>query len=166
MILGGAGLLVVILAMVMFNKGGGDETPSSGGSSGGAKPAAQSSQPAPVAVNVEMSAAKSGKTPERAAPPLTQETFTKMETLYAEAKAISDAGMKLLGEGKNMDSRAKQSEAKVKIDAIKALIEGPSTWYEEADFGGWAIPAEYATMNKIYGKVSRLEKTIRMNGGK
>ena len=53
-----------------------------------------------------------------------------------------------------------------KIDAIKALIEGPSTWYEEADFGGWAIPAEYATMNKIYGKVSRLEKTIRMNGGK
>lgn len=166
MILGGAGLLVVILALVMFNKGGGDETPSNGGSSGGAKPAAQSSQPAPVAVNVEMSAAKSGKTPERAAPPLTQETLTKMETLYAEAKAISDAGIKLQNSGQKMAGSAKQAEAKVKIDAIKALIEGPSGWYEEADFGGWAVPAEYATMNKIYGKVSTLEKTIRMNGGK
>ena len=163
LMLGGAGVLVLIVILVLSNKGGGDDTNDSGSNPSATQPEKQSAAPSP---ELSMASAKSGKTPDRPAPALTQDTLNKMNELYAEAKAISDEGMKLLGQGNNMDSRTKQSEAKVKVDQIKSLIEAPSSWYEEADFGGWAIPAEYETMNKIYGKVSRLEKTIRMNGGK
>ena len=89
-----------------------------------------------------------------------------MSALYSEAKALSDEGIKLQKSGEKMAGSAKQSAAKVKVDAIKDLIEVQSLWYEEADMDGWAIPGEYRAMNKIYAKLSRLEKTIRMNGGK
>lgn len=163
MIIGGVALVVLIVILVMANRGGGEDTNDSGSNTPATQP---SKQPAAPSNPLSMAGAKSGKTPDRPAPPLSEATLNKMNELLAEAQAISNAGMKLLGEGKNMESRDKQSEAKVKIDAIKAMIETQSEWYEEADLSGWAIPSEYATMNKIYGKVSSLQKTIRMNGGK
>ena len=89
-----------------------------------------------------------------------------MSDLLAEAKSISNSGFALLKEGKNFEARTRQSEAKVKIDEIKALIEEPTLWYEEADMDDWSIPAEYVAMNKLYGKLSTPLKTIRMQGGR
>tara|TARA_R110002096_G_scaffold358_15_gene2157 strand:- start:366 stop:860 length:495 start_codon:yes stop_codon:yes gene_type:complete len=164
MIIGGAGLLVLILILVMANSGGsGDENNESGGTTPAKQPA---NQPAKPRGDVPVAGSSAGKTPDRPAPPLSQATLGKMRDLLAEATAISDAGMKLLGQGENMESRRKQSEAKVKVDEIKDLIEKPSRWYEEADMGGWAIPGEYVTMNRLYAKLSKLEKRIRMQGGK
>ncbi|MGK0154125.1 MAG: hypothetical protein ACI9SE_001076 [Neolewinella sp.] len=160
MIIGGGGLLVLILILVMVNSGGGgDETNDAGGT-------APAKQPEQLPSNVPVSSGSAGKTPDRAAPLLTQATLGKMQDLLIEATAISDAGMKMLGKGENMASRRKQSEAKVKVDQIKDLIEEQSGWFEEADMGGWSIPSEYVTMNNIYAKLSKLEKRIRMQGGK
>lgn len=164
MIIGGVGLLVLIIILVMVNSGGGgDETNDAGGNTPPQQPATQLEQPRS---NVPMSSGSAGKTPDRAAPLLTQATLGKMQNLLIEATAISDAGMKMLGKGENMASRRKQSEAKVKVDQIKDLIEEQSGWFEEADMGGWSIPSEYVTMNNIYAKLSKLEKRIRMQGGK
>ncbi|MFT4842737.1 MAG: hypothetical protein ACI8UD_003398 [Planctomycetota bacterium] len=164
MIIGGGGLLVLILILVMVNSGGGgDETNDADGTAPAKQPA---NQPEQSPSNVPVSSGSAGKTPDRAAPLLTQATLGKMQDLLIEATAISDAGMKMLGQGENMASRRKQSEAKVKVDQIKNLIEEQSGWFEEADMGGWSIPSEYVTMNNIYAKVSKLEKRIRMQGGK
>ena len=52
------------------------------------------------------------------------------------------------------------------IDAAKSLVESHNLWFEEADMSGWEVPGIYVTMNKIHGKLSTLQKTVRMNGGK
>lgn len=158
MIIGGVGVLVLIVILVMVNSGGDDKN-----DTGGNAPAKQPEKPRG---SVPLPGASAGNTPDRPAPPLTQDTLDKMAKLLAEAKAISNSGFALLKDGKNMEARTKQSEAKVKIDQIKALIEEPSLWYEEADMGEWSIPAEYVAMNRLYSKMSTLQKTIRMQGGK
>lgn len=165
MIIGGAGLLVLILILVMVNSrgGGGDDIDDPGANA----PAKQSAnQPEKPRSNVAVSGGSPGKSPDRPAPTLTKDTLNKMADLLAEAKSISNSGFALLKAGKNIEARTRQSEAKVKIDEIKALIEEPSLWFEEADMDGWSIPAEYVAMNKLYGKLSTLQKTIRMQGGK
>ncbi len=164
MIIGGAGLLVLILILVMFNsRGGGGDADDTGANAPAKQPANQPEKPRS---NVAVSGGLPGKSPDRPAPTLTQDTLNKMSDLLAEAKSISNSGFALLKEGKNIEARTRQSEAKVKIDEIKALIEEPTLWYEEADMGDWSIPAEYVAMNKLYGKLSTLLKTIRMQGGR
>jgi hypothetical protein len=164
MIIGGVGLLVLILILVIFNfRGGGDDADDAGGNVLANQPANQPEKPRS---NVAVSGGSAGKSPDRPAPTLTQGTLNKMGDLLAQAKSISNSGFALLKEGKNIEARTKQSEAKAKVDEIKALIEEPSLWFEEADMGGWSIPAEYVAMNKLYSKLSTLQKTIRMQGGK
>ena len=164
MIIGGVGLLVLILILVIANRGGGGDEDNDGG---GDTPAKQpASQPQQQRSDVPVAGGAAGKTPDRPAPALSQATLGKMRDLLAEATEISNAGMKLRLAGENMPARKKQSEAKEKIDEIKNLIAGPSGWYEEADMGGWSIPGEYVTMNRLYAKLSKLEKQIRMQGGR
>jgi hypothetical protein len=45
------------------------------------------------------------------------------------------------------------------------MIEAPLRWQEKADLGSWAQPAEYVTLENLYGEVSKLEKRVRMGGG-
>lgn len=163
MIIGGFVLLAVILIVWAISSGGDDGTSGTGGSRE-ASPVTK--QPQKPRSNVAVSGGKSGQTPGRPAPALTQDMLNKMSDLLAQAKSISDSGFKLLKEGKNMEARTRQSEAKVKIDEIKKLIEEPSLWYEEADMDGWSIPPEYVALNRLYSKMSTLQKTIRMQGGK
>jgi hypothetical protein len=164
MIIGGAGLLVLIIILVMVkSRGGGDDADDTGANAPANQPATQPEKPRS---NVAVSGGLPGKSPDRPAPTLTQDTLNKMSDLLAEAKSISNSGFALLKEGKNFEARTRQSEAKVKIDEIKALIEEPTLWYEEADMDDWSIPAEYVAMNKLYGKLSTLLKTIRMQGGR
>lgn len=165
MILGGAALVLVLILVLVNSGGGGSDDDNNNNDSGGNTPAQQPAQRTP-SPSVTVGSDTSGKTPDRAAPPLSQDMLSKMTSMYAEAKALSDEGIKLQKSGEKIAGSAKQSAAKVKVDAIKDMIEEQSLWYEEADMGGWAIPGEYTAMNKIYAKISRLEKTIRMNGGK
>lgn len=162
MILGGVGVVVVIIVLVMMNSGkGGDDD-----SSSKKQPAAPAKQPVTPKTQLKVSGAQAGKAPEKPAPALTAETLAKMRDQYAAAKVLGDEGIRLRKEGKNKECGAKMSEAKRKIDAIKAMVEPQLRWQEEADFGDWAQPGEYVTMANIYAKLARLEKTVRMNGGK
>lgn len=161
----GAGLVVVIFIGVMVAmKSGGDDK--------GEKPADKpqvktpAKQPSKPMSPMKLGAAQAGKTPDKPAPAMTVEMLQEMRDGYQAAKKLSDEGIRLRKESKNMEARAKMAEAKVKIDAIKAMIDKQLTWQEEADFGDWAQPAEYTTMSAIYGKIARLDKTVRMNGGK
>lgn len=164
LIMGGAGLLVLIVILAVVNSGGSasDQEDDTAGNASASQPA-QAQVPKSI---IGSSSSKSGMTPDRPAPSLSQETLVKMEALYRKAKAVSDEGIRLGIAGDNMKKRAKQSEAKVFIDAAKSLVESHSLWFEEADMSGWEVPGIYVTMNKIYGKLSTLQKTVRMNGGK
>jgi len=163
MILGGVGVLVLIMLIVMANGGGDDDDEGGNTDNQSNQPAKQPEAPAP---KVQLGSAKAGKTPDRPAPALSQELLSKITGLYREAKAVSDEGIKLTKAGEREQGVAKQNEAKVKIDAIKAMIDDQLLWQEEADMGDWAQPPEYATLTNIYAKISRTQKSIRMNGGK
>jgi len=163
MIAAGVGVLVLVI-FIMSSGGGGGGEPDQGSEDQSTSQPTTQSQPAPA--NVRLANAQSGKAPGRPAPPLTQETLSKVRSLLAEAKALSDDGIRLRKTGDNMGCRKKQSEAKVKIDQLKAMIETQSLWQEEAEMGDWAQPAEYVTLGRIYAKIGMTEKTIRMQGGK
>lgn len=163
LILGGLGLLVVVIVLVVMSQSGGN-----GGTTPAAdKPAAANGkQPhVPAASSVPTGTAKAGKTPTTPPPPLTQDTLQKAVSLLDEAKALNSDGVRLRTAGDNMGARSKQSEAKVKIDAIKGLLAAPLRWQEEADLEGWAMPAEYTALGKFYGEVSSLENKVRKSGG-
>ena len=90
----------------------------------------------------------------------------KANALVDEAKALNNDATRLRNAGDNRGARAKNSEAKRKIDAAIASIEAPSVWHEEAELEEWAMPAEYVTLGHLYGRISKLQKRIRMGGGK
>ena len=164
MLIGGVGIAVLIIILVMVSQNGGDDEGNKPADKQQAKTPAK--QPEKPKAAVQLGAAQAGKTPDKPAPALTVAMLQQMRDGYQEAKKLGDEGIRLTKEGKKQEARTVLSEAKVKIDAIKAMIDKQLTWQEEADFGDWAQPAEYTTMSAIYGKIARLEKTVRMNGGK
>ena len=165
MILGGVAALGALVALIVFSQ-------QSGGDEGGAaqQPApTKRSAPASTATpttRLKTGAARAGKTPARPAPTLTAEMLQKANALVDEAKALNNDGTRLRNAGDNRGARAKNSEAKRKIDAAIASIEAPSVWHEEAELEEWAMPAEYVTLGHLYGRISKLQKRIRMGGGK
>jgi len=162
MILGGVGLLVVVVVLVMMNSGGGDQNTAETAP----KPAATQPASTPkTTVAVPTGSARAGKTPTRPAPALTAQMLQQSAELLAEAKALCNDGITARTAGDNQGARDKQSQAKDKIDAAKQLMTVPLGWQEEADLEGWAMPAEYGALEKLYGQLSSLEKRVRMSGG-
>ncbi len=161
LILGGVGLLVVVILLVVMSQGG--KKPAAAPTPTPAAQPKPAHQAAPT--QVAAGAAKAGKTPTKPAPALTQETMQKAATLLDAANALFNEGVKLRTGGDNTGARAKQSEAKDKIDEIKTLLAAPLRWQEDADLEDWAMPAIYASLGTFYGKVSSLEKKVRMSGG-
>ena len=159
-----AGAAVLVIALLIANSGGGD---GEGDGDGGQTPAAQTPKntPKPTPSSLGRSSAQAGKTPDRPAPELPQATLDKANGMLAEAKALYNEGVKLRNAQQVPQARAKQSEAAVKIEQITTLLDGPLTWQEEAEMDDWAQPAEYVTLARLYGKVSKLEKRVRMAGG-
>lgn len=163
LILGGiGGLAVLIVVVVMMTSKSGD----AGDGDGGNQPAAkQPAQPAASSVAMPKAAAKDGKTPDRPAPPLTNQMLKDALGLLDEAKSLSGEGLELRKAGNNMECREKMSQAKVKIDAIKTMLDPALTWQEEADMEGWAQPASYTQLGYLWAKLSPIEKMVRMQGG-
>jgi hypothetical protein len=163
-VLGGVGALVVIVLIVVMNSGG-KEPADKPASSAGTPAAAPAPSPAAATPAVALGAARGGKAPTTPAPALTVATLEQAHALLNEAKELNNEGVRLRTAGKNQEARDAQSQAKDKIDAIKQLVAKPSEWQELADMEGWAQPAEYVALEKLYGEVAKIEKRIRMGGG-
>lgn len=162
MIIGGAAALGVLALVVAFSQ------PSKRGNQPEASQQSPSPQtPAPRSQTpLTVGSSRVGKAPGRPAPTLTVEMLKRANALVDEAKTLNNEGTKLRNAGENRAARAKQSEAKRKIDAAILAIEAPSAWQEEADLEGWAMPAEYVALEKLFARIAKLQKRIRMGGGK
>jgi predicted metalloprotease len=161
MVLGAIAVVVVIVVFVMMSGGG---KPADKPAAGGQTPAAAApkSTPAPAV----SSSAKSGKTPAKPAPALTAETLEKVRSEYAKMKTYYNEGSTARTAGDNQKAREQQALAKTVLDGIDAMIEPPLRWQEEAEMEGWAQPAEYVELAKLYNDVMTLAKKVRMGGGK
>jgi hypothetical protein len=162
MIFGGIGLVVVVLIVVMMNQGGSaaaktDSPPS---------PADAKQPAAPTPTPVQLAGAKAGKTPARPAPVLTQQTLDEVRALTKAASAFYNEGVQARAAGDNSLARDKQAQAKETLDRLDGMLEAQLLWQEEAQMGGWAMPAEYITLEREYGAAMNLTKKIRMQGGK
>lgn len=166
MIVGGVGALLVVLVLVILNSRAGDD-----GDQGNVQQAAPRQPAKPVAAapqptDLKMANASAGKTPDRPAPTLTRDMLQKANVMVDAAKALNNEGTRLRNSGDNRGARAKQSEAKRKLDEAIKFLEAPSAWQEEADLEGWAMPAEYVTLGNLYVRIAKYQKRIRMGGGK
>ncbi|MFN3243147.1 MAG: hypothetical protein ACE37K_16725 [Planctomycetota bacterium] len=166
LILGGVGALVLVVVLVMLNSKSGDDDKDTGDGQTQQQPAKQPARLVGPKTELKMGSAKAGKTPDRPAPTLTQEMLQKAAGVIQEAKVLNNEGVRLRSAGDNQGSRAKNSEAKSKLDQVKEMLDAPLTWQEEADLEGWSMPAEYSALGNLYGELSKLEKRIRMGGGK
>ena len=165
MILGGVAALGALVALIVFSQQSGGDDGGAGQQPAPTKRAAPAANARPT-TKLKTGAARAGKAPARPAPTLTAEMLQKANALVDEAKALNNEGTRLRNAGDNRGARAKNSEAKRKIDAAIASIEAPSVWHEEAELEEWAMPAEYVTLGHLYGRISKLQKRIRMGGGK
>ncbi|MEZ6036913.1 MAG: hypothetical protein R3F29_05500 [Planctomycetota bacterium] len=160
MILGGVGVVVVIILLVVMNQGGGSEKKSDKDATP-AKPAAA----APAMPTVQVSGAAAGKTPSKPAPALTADMLGQVQKLLDEATALQNQGATLRTNGDNQGARDVQSQAAAKLETLRNLIDNQLTWQEEAEMEGWAQPGEYVTLGKMWTKIAKLEKAVRMGGG-
>lgn len=161
MVLGGIAVVVVIVLFVMMS--GGDKPADKPGNTS-QTPAVASPAPAPAAG--VSSSAKAGKAPAKPAPALTADTLGKVRSEYDKMKAYYNEGSTARTAGDNAKAREQQALAKGVLDRIDAMIEPPLRWQEEADMEGWAQPAEYVELAKLYNDVMTLAKKVRMGGGK
>ncbi|MFK7738974.1 MAG: hypothetical protein AB8H80_01530 [Planctomycetota bacterium] len=158
------GAVALIAVLVMMSGGKGGDTDSGGGKK--QTPAAsQKSQPSKRSATAPTGSARAGSAPERPAPELTQAMLNKAASLLEEAKALNRLGVTARNNGKNTEARAKNSEAKAKIDELKAVLADALGWQEEADMEDWAQPAEYDALGKLWIRISKTQKSIRMGGG-
>lgn len=161
MVIGGVGLAVVVVLLVVMNSGGGtNPTPANT-----PNPAPKAAAPAPAPNPVQLAAAKAGKTPSKPAPALTGEMLQQARALIDAATDSCNQGIKARSAGDNHKARELQSVAKAKLDELKKVLAKPLLWQEEAQFEDWAQPAEYMTLEKLFGEYAKLEKKVRMNGG-
>ena len=163
LVLGGVGALLLVLLLFAMNSGSDTDT------TGSSEQPDQQQRQAPKprkSTPLKQGAAQAGKTPGRPAPPLTTAMLQKANAIIDEAKALNNEGTRLRNAGDNRGARAKQSEAKRKMDEVLEYLEVPSLWHEEADLEGWAMPAEYVTLGNLYGRIATYLKRIRMGGGK
>jgi len=166
MILGGAGALLLVLLLVVMNSGSGDDGEEGGANQPETRQPARPAASQPQATDLKMASASAGKTPDRPAPTLTREMLQKANAMIDAAKALNNEGTRLRNAGDNRGARAKQSEAKRKLDEAIEYLAAPSAWQEEADLEGWAMPAEYVTLGNLYVRIAKYQKRIRMGGGK
>jgi len=157
----GAIAVVIVIVLVVMMKGGNKEDPA-------AKKAPEpvAVKPAPAVAPAQAASAKAGKTPKRPAPALTQETLAKVEEMLRTMKAFYNEGATARQAGDNTKARDKMAQAKDVLEQIDKLLAEPLLWQEEAQMDNWAQPAEYISLEKVYGDVMKLAKMVRMGGGK
>lgn len=161
---GAAAIAIVIILVVMMRNPGKDENENSDVQ----KPAV--TQPDGNKTSPDSSPPKgrprTGGTPDRAAPALTNETFTRLDEILADAKKHYNEGVTRRNAGDNTGAREAQAKAKTLLDQWENLIRGALDWQEEADMDDWAQPAEYEILTRKYTSFSSLQKMVRMGGGK
>jgi len=157
----GAGAIVVIVLVIFMMKGTGDQAPAN--TPKVAQPAAQpQAAPAP---SVSMAPKKLGKKPTRPAPELSQATLQELDQLLLKITELHNAGTTARLAGDNATARTKEGEAKQLLEQWKDKIDAQLRWQEEAQMEDWEQPAEYVTLERIYGRYQTLTKRVRMGGG-
>ncbi len=143
----GVGLLVILY--FAFGGSGDKKQPEE-------PPTKSEQQPAKEAAPKKLTGgkARAGKTPDEPAPKIDPAKMAKAEELFKGAKADWNEAQKARGDRPVFKGHL--DAAWEKFEEQRALLEEYSDWYEKADFGGWAIPAEYEALTKrqhIWGKV-------------
>jgi hypothetical protein len=166
LILGIGGAVLVVVLVVVLNSGGGKQANAGPKSE---TPAAQPAPaPAPAPANtgpVPAGKAVAGKPPLKPAPALTPAMLQEGRGILDQAKVTMNASVTARTAGDNETARAKATETKKLLDQWTAKLQAPLDWQGEADFEGWAQPAEYGAMMKMYEEHATLLKRARMGGG-
>lgn len=156
--------IVVVLVIMMRGTGAGAED---GDAPADARPAvSEGSTPLVAQPASTGGSAKAGKTPSRPAPALSHETLDQLDEILGRAKTHYNAGVMARNAGNNREARAEQAKAKAALDEWENLVSEQLRWQEEAEMEDWAQPAEYDILTRKYPSFSKLQKSVRMGGGK
>ncbi len=162
-----AGGLALVIILVMMTWSGGNSEAANTGDGEKQKPApAKAQQPeAPKKTTQSPSnssyAARPGKTPGRPAPPIPASVIERTEQLFADAKAKWNEGQRARKSGDTATYTKAIKEAYESIQGINKALDPYSTWYEEADLEGWAMPGEYVGLSKKFNKYDKLAAMVQ-----
>lgn len=162
----GAVVVVVVIGFVLF--GGGEPSSAASGTNAPAAPKSESTPPTASAPARPASAGlapstegRAGKTPGTPAPPIAEATFQRTEELYAKATAAWDAGQRARSAGKTDEFDTHVQESRGHLEALFDVLRPYTTWYEEADLEGWALPADYVTLQRYLNRYDPLRVKLK-----
>ncbi len=144
LIVGGAAIVVVALVVLFSDLGGGTPAPVP---TPRVEPKTEPARPQPRPE--ESGTAKSGKPPKRPAPPIPAEALAASDEWFAQAKEKWNKASGLrAGGGESAAYQKALHESWDLMEKISQKLSPYTTWYEEADFEGWAMPAEYSVLQR------------------
>ena len=160
--------VVAAAAIGFFALSGGSKQPASESQKPATPAAAPAEKPAaaPASTPLSMSSAKQGKAPTKPAPALTQETLQQLSAMLDKAKTLRNESVTArVGSADNQAARAKMTEAYDLLQKWQEMIAPQLQWQEMAQMEEWSQPAEYMTLEKLYGTFQRLNNEVRRGGG-
>ena len=110
---------------------------------------------------IEAGRSKAGKPPKRPAPALDVAVFQKTDAWYREADTKYTEGQVAKNKSDSTTYQKRVNESFKLIEKIDKELETYMTWQEEADFEGWAMPAEYDVLLRKLGSYSQLKVNLK-----
>jgi hypothetical protein len=162
-LIGGIGVAVLVLVFVLA--GGGTSQPAQAAGA----PARTKAAPAPAAAEAPPAPAAPGKgrTPDKPAPPLSDETLAQLGRTCELARTLYNQSVTARAEGDVAAARSAAGEAAKVLEQWKALVRPNLAWQEDAQMGSWSQPAEYLRLERLYQQQAELTNKVRraMGGG-
>jgi hypothetical protein len=160
----GAGVAIVVGLGVVLTRGG--DKPAEKGAAPPPPVVQPAAAPKPVVSNLQLSAAKAGKTPTTKPPELTAATLQELDALLLRIKTLRNESVTArAGSSDNQTARAKMGEAYKLCEEWQQKIDAPLRWQENAQMEDWAQPAEYVTLEKMFATFQKLNNEVRKGGG-
>jgi hypothetical protein len=156
-----AALLVVVLIFALATGGGGSGTEaaeSPRGDATGVEPSVPASAPA---AGLTGGTPREGETPERSAPPIQEADLARAQQHYENAKQKWNEGQRARSSGDHETYVTATKEAFEEMEKQRDALRPYTDWYEEADLGDWAMPAEYGALQRRLDTYDRLYQRIK-----
>jgi len=149
---------LALLASLTFSACGGGGVGSKGAGGGKKSPSGANQS------GTSSSSGRQGSTPDEPAPALTSADLAAFQTKVNEAKDLLNEAENARRKDDHDTFKAKGKQAQEALEAAKEIVAEQLEWHSEADMNGWAMPAEYVTLENYFAAYSKHRKKARMIG--
>lgn len=163
-IIGGvAGVALVVVLVFVLSRGGSDAAAatSTPPAAGGAPPAADARGTRAEDPDLSGGTERAGKTPDRPAPSIAAADMQRAEEHYRAAVEKWNDSQRSRNAGDQTAYAQALDDAFEELQKQREALRTYTDWFEEADLGDWAMPAEYDVLQQKLDVYDRLYQRVK-----